>query len=119
MAINNKLKNYLEERMRFIKENKRVRIKQFYTGAVVYKITNINNDKVYIGACDDFYKRSREHIMSLFNNYHFKKEIQDDFNNGDNFKIEIILKIINNEIKQKKFLEDYYIDYYSQIKEVY
>ena len=64
----------------------------------VYKITNINDGKVYIGESNDIYKRWNIHLNDLKNNKHHSNKLQQDFNiyKEDDFKFEI-LEILNTD----------------------
>lgn len=94
-------------------------IKSFSTG--VYKITNVVNNKCYIGSASKhkeingynkgFYIRSSKHISDLIHNKHSNKHLQASFNKyGDEaFKIEILEKC-KPEMCIK--LEQWYINLY-------
>lgn len=58
----------------------------------IYKITNITNNKVYIGQSDRFNEREREHFYCLERNEHNNEHLQKSYNkNGkDNFIFERI-----------------------------
>lgn len=59
---------------------------------LVYKITNIINDKIYYGSTKDFLSRKKSHLEGLFNKCHHNKNLQNDFNKhgASAFKFEII-----------------------------
>lgn len=59
---------------------------------IVYKITNIINDRVYYGSTKDFLNRKKTHIEDLFNKRHHNKNLQKDFDKygASTFKFEII-----------------------------
>lgn len=58
----------------------------------IYKITNLTNNKVYIGQTDRLNEREREHFYRLGRNEHHNEYLQKSFNKHgkDNFKFEII-----------------------------
>jgi group I intron endonuclease len=72
----------------------------------IYKITNLVNDKVYIGESLDIYRRWDEHREDLNNNSHHSYKLQDDWNKygEDNFKFEIVT-VLNEDIN--KFIDKY------------
>jgi len=59
---------------------------------LVYKITNIINDRVYYGSTKDYLNRKKTHLEGLFNKCHHNKHLQKDFNKygASSFKFEII-----------------------------
>jgi len=63
-----------------------------YSG--IYKITNIINNKIYIGSAINFYKRFYLHLNMLNNNKHHSKYLQKSWNKygKENFKFEILVK---------------------------
>ena len=81
----------------------------------IYKITNIKNNKVYIGESLNIIKRWSEHINELKNNNHCNYKLQNDFNKYgiNNFKFEVIL-YLDESIKNyvDKYLLIYYEDKY-------
>lgn len=72
----------------------------------IYYIKNLNNKKLYIGQSCQLGERTRTHISALENGTHNIKELQDDYNNGDRFRIGIVQKVPN---KCLDGLEIYYI----------
>jgi len=92
----------------------------------VYKISNMINNKVYIGESFNIKRRWKEHIQELINNSHYSLELQKDYNTygKDNFKFEVLEEV---EYKYKQvirkclliILEDKYIRQYNSIKEGY
>ena len=46
----------------------------------VYKIKNLKNGKVYIGQSVHYLRRVTEHLVSLRNNEHCNKFLQEDYN---------------------------------------
>lgn len=59
---------------------------------LVYKITNIINDRIYFGSTKDFSYRKKTHLEGLFNKTHHNKYLQKDFDiyGTAGFKFEII-----------------------------
>ena len=76
---------------------------------VIYKITNIINNKVYIGSAIYYASRKGEHLSKLRRNIHHNKHLQASFNKygEDNFKFSII-EYCNKENLIER--EQYYID---------
>lgn len=58
----------------------------------VYKITNIRNNKIYIGSSNNIHQRWKNHIRELETNKHNNIYLQNDWNvyKKDNFKFEVI-----------------------------
>ena len=75
----------------------------------IYKITNIVNNKFYIGSSNDIYHRLKHHYSDLKNNNHHNKYLLRSFQkyNKDNFKVEII-EIVEQSLLIER--EQYYID---------
>jgi len=77
---------------------------------VVYKITNIVNNKIYIGSTNNFTVRKQQHIWSLKNKKHRNCLLQrawDRYGN-ENFVFEILEEIKNPEeilIREQFFLD--------------
>lgn len=79
--------------------------------AGIYKITNIINNKIYIGSSNNIYKRKREHFSSLKNGTHCNIHLQRAYNihGKSNFKFEVV------EVCEEKDLlkiEQIYLDKY-------
>jgi hypothetical protein len=74
----------------------------------IYKITNIVNNKFYIGSSFDINKRKREHIYKLNNNLHHCNYLQNSWNKygRDNFIFEVLA---NCPLEYLIKLEDYFI----------
>jgi len=79
----------------------------------IYKITNLQNKKVYIGSSADVTSRRATHFRDLKNNKHVNKHLQRAYNKygKDNFEWEILehIKDLDDLLKR----EQYYIDEYS------
>ena len=75
----------------------------------IYKITNIVNNKFYIGSSSDIYHRLKHHYSDLKNNKHHNKYLSRSFKKHGkaNFKVEIIEKVEQKLLIEK---EQYYID---------
>lgn len=94
--------------------------------AGVYKITNLENGKVYIGESEDIQKRWKQHKNKLKCKDHENYKIQKDYNlyGKDCFKYEIV-ELISHEqnyilLKMRLLiLEDKYIKKYNSIKNGY
>ena len=78
----------------------------------VYTITNIVNNKVYVGQTIDIKKRKNAHFYKLKINKHENKHLQRSFNKygRDNFIFKIIAVINNRE--QLDVLENFFVFYY-------
>lgn len=78
--------------------------------SVIYKITNIENSKKYIGSSVNYKNRKQEHFRDLLLNKHHSAALQRAYNKygKDNFLFEIIEYVPNkNELISR---EQYYID---------
>lgn len=82
----------------------------------IYKILNLKNNKVYIGKCENFIKRQKEHLKLLRKNKHFNIHLQYAFNkyNEDNFKFILIEECddLNNK-------EIYYISKFNSLNKLF
>lgn len=78
----------------------------------IYKITNMQNGRVYIGSAKRFKERWSAHYRSLKNNYHSNKFLQADFNKcGTDAFIFEVLEVTNGDRKKKRLeAEQRYID---------
>jgi group I intron endonuclease len=75
----------------------------------IYKITNILNNKIYIGSSFNIEKRFKRHIKDLKENKHHNIHLQRSFNSygKDNFVLSIIELTLKEELLSK---EQYYLD---------
>ena len=74
----------------------------------VYKITNIINNKFYIGSSKNIEKRLKNHFNNLKNNTHCNKHLQNAYNKyGKDAFISEILEITSEYNLRSR--EDYYI----------
>ena len=64
----------------------------------IYIITNIINDKKYIGSSVNYLKRKNSHICYLRSNKHHSQHLQNAYNKygEENFKFKSIKKILND-----------------------
>jgi len=85
----------------------------------IYKITNIINNKIYIGSAVNVYIRWKAHIQLLQNNNHHSIYLQNSWNKygGGNFKFEVIEYVEDNNLLIEK--EQYYFDIYKPYNPLY
>lgn len=81
--------------------------------AGIYKITNLVNQKVYIGQSKRLQQRLQQHRTQLESNRHFNKHLQRSYNKYgiENFKFEIIDYV--DSISELDSLEGYYIELFN------
>lgn len=85
----------------------------------VYKITNLINNKVYVGSTlSSFKERFRQHRKYLRGNYHHSSKLQNAWNKygGDNFTFDVI-EITDN--LTTRIRESYWIEYFNSFKNGY
>ena len=80
----------------------------------IYRITNIVNNKIYIGQTINYEKRKREHINRLLANSHTNRHLQSAWNKygQQNFIFDFIENCSENMLTER---EQYWIDYYGGI----
>lgn len=61
----------------------------------IYAIWNINKNKFYIGSSKNVKQRAMNHKTKLNKNKHPIKELQQDYNNNDNFILFLITEVKN------------------------
>lgn len=81
----------------------------------IYKITNINNNKVYIGQSNNLERRYKEHFIWKLNNKQYIDELIQDLGK-ENFSFEIIEEC---ELEVLDEREKYWIKYYNSFYEGY
>lgn len=81
----------------------------------IYKITNINNNKVYIGQSNNLERRYKEHFIWNLNNKQYIDELIQDLGK-ENFSFEIIEECELEVLDEK---EKYWIEYYNSFYEGY
>ena len=84
----------------------------------IYKITNLVNNKVYIGQSKRCDKRKYDHFRNLKNNKHCNDHLQKSYNKygKENFKFEVIEKCKVESLVEK---ETYWINYYNSLDSNY
>lgn len=81
----------------------------------IYKITNLKNNKVYIGQTKNYNRRISSHKSMLKSNNHTNKNLQEDYNKYglESFEFSYI-QIVNENIALD--IETYWINYYGGIE---
>lgn len=84
----------------------------------IYKITNKQNGKLYIGRSKDIFNRWKSHLTSLRKKKHGNQHLQEDFNafGIDNFSFEIVEVC---KIGESIARESHYIEKYNAVKNGY
>ena len=80
----------------------------------IYKITNLTNNKVYIGQTIDFNKRKQEHINALKAKRHKNAHLQSAWEKygQDSFKFDLLETLIDCTNDELTLREQYWIDCY-------
>ena len=77
----------------------------------VYKITNLKNNKVYIGSSIDISNREYKHFWMLNKNSHDNKHLQNSYNHHgkDNFLFEVVEFCGSEEliVKENEYIKKY------------
>lgn len=84
----------------------------------IYKITNLTNNKVYIGSTKNIGHRFHEHLSKLKGDYHTNKHLQAAFNKygESSFKFEILRETSETILRRA---EQFYINKYQSINPKY
>ena len=84
----------------------------------IYKITNIKNNKIYIGQSSDIFWRWTHHKSDLNNNRHHNRHLQNAWNKygKDNFVFSIIEQCPEDNLDEK---ESYWINYFDSYNNGY
>lgn len=84
----------------------------------IYTITNIVNNKMYIGYCYNFTIRRNQHKSNLLNNTHPNKHLQSAYNkySGENFIFEILEECSQNYLASQ---ENYWVNLFNVINNEY
>lgn len=77
----------------------------------IYKIKNKNNGKVYIGSSTDIKGRWSNHRYMLKNKIHFNKQLQNDWNENEEFNFDFeVVELVEDEgeliDREKYYLEN-------------
>lgn len=85
----------------------------------IYKITNIENNKIYIGSSVDIEKRWTKHVQDLNNNKHHSYKLQEDWNkySPETFEFEIVNAMTDEEMLRD--IEQLYLSKYKPYKDGY
>jgi group I intron endonuclease len=77
----------------------------------VYKIVNLQNNRIYIGSAREFKERCKGHLRSLQQNKHANKFLQADFNKSgeENFLFEVI-EVTEGSTEERRLIEQKHID---------
>lgn len=80
--------------------------------AIIYKIVNSKNKKIYIGSTTNFSRRKNQHFSSLKSNNHHSIALQRAYNKygKECFCMEKIERFSYNVLEDILFKEQYYID---------
>lgn len=80
--------------------------------AIIYKIVNSKNKKIYVGSTTNFSRRKNQHFTSLNNNEHHSILLQRAYNKygSDYFLIEKIESFLYDTVEEILCKEQYYID---------
>lgn len=80
----------------------------------IYKISNIRNNKVYIGQSVDIQRRFSEHMRALNNNCHYNQHLQASYNKygKESFLYEVLCICETTELDD---MEVFFIDYYDSM----
>nr|QBM02823.1 hypothetical protein [uncultured archaeon] len=86
--------------------------KQNQNICVVYKITNIINNKLYVGSTYEYHKRQKRHKRDLKNQVHHSLYLQNSVNKYgiENFVFEILEEVFEKTNEYLLSREQYYID---------
>lgn len=81
--------------------------------AGIYKITNLVNNKCYIGQSRTLQRRLGQHRSKLKHNKHDNQHLQNSYNKytSENFKFEVIHYV--DDISELNYWEEYYMNIYS------
>lgn len=72
----------------------------------IYKLTNKRTGEVYVGQSINIKLRCKQHFNELKSGIHNNSDLQDDYNKGDKFSVEIIEEInVSDATELKQELE--------------
>ena len=79
----------------------------------VYKITNTQNNRVYIGSAKEFKRRWKQHAWALMRNKHSNSFLQSDYNKcGKDVFVFEILELIDGSKEKRIERENHFIEIY-------
>lgn len=81
----------------------------------IYKITNLKNNKIYIGQSKNIYHRRAEHFTALRRGSHPNKTMQTDWNlsKGRGFRWDVVEFCALGKLNER---EEFWINYYNSIE---
>lgn len=92
----------------------------FDKNSCIYAIENKVNGKFYIGKTGNCKTRLYDHFYKLKNGKNTIKEMQEDFNNGDEFKVHILCPFDTRDLQRcQRALETFYILQYNSVETGY
>lgn len=85
----------------------------------IYKITCLENNKIYIGSSKNIKERLKQHIKLLKSNTHPNQYLQSSFNKFEikNFKFDIVENHLTYDIKFLIEREDFWMEYYNSMND--
>lgn len=88
-----------------------IKARVYPRGTVVYKITNLANNKVYVGHTVDIRKRVKDHRQGLIKGIHHSSHLQKSYNKYgiDNFEVSIIEFCNNDDVIAR---EQYWMNHF-------
>jgi group I intron endonuclease len=78
----------------------------------VYKITIEETNQVYVGGTTNFINRFSKHTSDLNQNRHPCKELQENYNETKNLKVDILESCEDSLIQER---EQFWLDYYNKL----
>jgi hypothetical protein len=84
--------------------------RNFISGSGVYKISNLNTHRIYIGSAEDLIDRYETHMYALLGNYHHSNTLQEFWNKEpclNMFYFDIIEQCSIDKLEER---EQYYLD---------
>jgi len=87
----------------------------------IYKITNLKNNKIYIGSTKDFDRRKSEHIQGITQNNHENKFIKSDslIYGVNDFEFSVISSFEKIDYNWLRLIEQIWVDYLKYHVELY
>lgn len=79
-----------EEEIKEMEKAKKIRKASIITG--IYKLVNTRTGEIYVGQSYHIRNRLKSHMIQLKEKTHHNKGLQEDYNNGDKFVLEVLEK---------------------------